>query len=43
MQLIKGQTAPEVWLGAVEHLAGCDELQDFDVFLHIAEPTVLSA
>jgi len=43
MELIKGQTTPEVWLGAVEHLAGCAKSQDFDVFLHIAEPTVLSA
>lgn len=43
MELIKGQTAPAVWLGAVEHLAGCPKTLDFDVFLHIAEPTVLSA
>ncbi|MEN6543670.1 hypothetical protein [Parvibaculum sp.] len=43
MELIKGQTAPAVWLDAVEHLAGCAKTQDFDVFLHIAEPTVLSA
>lgn len=43
MKLIEGQTAPRVWLGAVEHLADCPETQDFDVFLHVAEPTVLSA
>jgi hypothetical protein len=43
MELIKGQTAPAVWLGAVEHLAGFPETEDFDVFLHIASPTVLSA
>lgn len=42
MQLIEGQAAPAVWLGAVEHLTRCTDTQDFDVFLHIAEPTVLS-
>jgi hypothetical protein len=40
MELIKGQTAPSVWLMAVEHLEGDQE--DFDVILHVAEPTVLS-
>lgn len=43
MELIKGQTAPEVWLAAVEHLAKQPDVEDFDVILHIAEPTVLSA
>src|SRR5580658_4699075 len=42
MELIKGQTAPQVWLAAVEHLSGCTKAEDLDVFLHIAEPTVLS-
>jgi hypothetical protein len=42
MELIKGQTAPEVWLAAVEHVAEQPNVEDFDVFLHIAEPTVLS-
>lgn len=42
MELIKGQTAPAVWLAAVEHLTGCSDAEDFDVFLHIEEPTVLS-
>jgi len=42
MELIKGQTAPAVWLAAVEHLNGCPDGEDFDVFLHVAEPTVLS-
>jgi hypothetical protein len=43
MELINGRTAPEVWLAAVEHLTRCSDTEDFDVFLHIAEPTVLSA
>lgn len=42
MELIKGQTAPEVWLAAVEHVAQQPDDEDFDVFLHIAQPTVLS-
>ena len=42
MELIKGQTAPEVWLAAVEHVAKQSNSEDFDVFLHIAQPTVLS-
>jgi hypothetical protein len=42
MELIKSQTAPAVWLAAVEHLNGCPKQEDFDVFLHVAEPTVLS-
>ena len=43
MDLIKGQTAPAVWLAAVEHLAGCPAAEDFDVFLHVEQPTVLTA
>ncbi len=43
MELIQRQTAPAVWLAAVEHLTKCDDTEDFDVILHIAEPTVLSA
>jgi hypothetical protein len=42
MELIKGQTAPSVWLAAVKHLEGCPDQEDFDVILHVAEPTVLS-
>lgn len=42
MQLIKGVSSPSVWLAAVEHVAAQRHAQDFDVFLHIAEPTVLS-
>jgi len=43
MELIKGQTSPEVWLAAVEHVKSCSDYEDFDVFLNIAEPTVLSS
>lgn len=42
MELIKGQTVPEVWLRAVEHVSKQPNAEDFDVFLHIAQPTVLS-
>lgn len=42
MELIKGQTVPEVWLAALEHVAKQPDAEDFDVFLHIAQPTVLS-
>lgn len=42
MELIKGQTAPEVWLAAVEHVARQPNVEDLDVFLHIAKPTELS-
>jgi hypothetical protein len=42
VELIKGQSAPEVWLAAVEHLAGSPGMEDFDVFLHVAQPTALS-
>ena len=42
MELIKGKSAPEVWLAAAEYLAGSPGLEDFDVFLHIAAPTILS-
>lgn len=42
MELIKAQTAPEVWLSAVEHVSVCPDQEDFDVFLNVAEPTVLS-
>jgi hypothetical protein len=43
MELIQGPSAPEVWLGGARHLAASAARQDFDVFLHIATPTVLSA
>jgi hypothetical protein len=42
MELIKGQTAPSVWLAALTHLSRCTNAEDFDVFLHVAEPTVLT-
>ena len=42
MELIKGDTAPSVWLAGVEHLDGCPKGKDFDVILHIRQPTVLS-
>ncbi len=42
MEMIKSQTAPAVWLAAVEYLDDCPNNEDFDVFLHVAEPTVLS-
>lgn len=42
MELIRGQTAPEVWLKAVEHLTRCNKREDYDVILNAAEPTVLS-
>ena len=43
MELIKGNSAPEVWLAGVQHLAARTGREDFDVFLHIVTPTVLSA
>lgn len=43
MKLIEGQTAPAVWLAAVEHVAASPRSEDFDVFLHVLEPTVLSS
>jgi hypothetical protein len=42
MELIKAQSAPAVWLAAVQFLEGCPDHEDFDVILHVAEPTVLS-
>lgn len=42
MELIKARTAPSVWLAAVSHLKACPNQEDFDVILHVAEPTVLS-
>jgi hypothetical protein len=42
MELIKAQTAPSVWFAAASYLQNCDEHEDFDVILHVAEPTVLS-
>lgn len=43
MELIRGQTSPEVWLRAAEYLFGRKPREDFDVFLNVATPTVLSA
>ncbi|MDX8527748.1 hypothetical protein RFM68_24925 [Mesorhizobium sp. MSK_1335] len=42
MQLITGQTSPEVWLKAVEYIAKQPSGEDFDVFLHVEQPTALS-
>ncbi|MET4252968.1 hypothetical protein [Bradyrhizobium sp. LA6.7] len=42
MELIKAQTAPAVWLAAVDYLEGCAGEEDFDVILHVTDPTVLS-
>lgn len=43
MELIRGQTAPSVWVAALEYLDKQPKAIDFDVFLHIEEPTVLTA
>lgn len=43
MKLITGNTAPEVWLQATEHLSSLRPRQDFDVFLHVETPTALSS
>ncbi|TPJ38870.1 hypothetical protein FJ434_22850 [Mesorhizobium sp. B2-5-13] len=42
MQLIKGTSTPEVWLAACEYLRPLPEHEDFDVFLHITDPSPLS-
>jgi hypothetical protein len=42
MKLISGATTPEVWLLAAEHLNSLRPRQDFDVFLHVETPTVLT-
>lgn len=42
MELIRGNTAPAVWLAAAEHVLAQKKGVDFDVILHIAEPTVLT-
>jgi len=42
MEFLKAQTIPEVWLLGVEHLAGLRPREDFDVFLNVATPTVLT-
>ncbi|MFA7585396.1 MAG: hypothetical protein WCY11_04250 [Novosphingobium sp.] len=41
MDLLQGRTIPEVWLKAVRHVDACPKKEDFDVFLHVREPTVL--
>lgn len=43
MELLQGRTIPEVWLQAARHVRGCPKQEDFDVFLHVREPTVLDA
>lgn len=42
MELIKGQTSPAVWLAGLEYLNTLPKAEDFDVILHVSEPTVLS-
>lgn len=42
MDLLRGRTTSEVWLLGTEHLARQRPREDFDVFLNIATPTVLS-
>jgi hypothetical protein len=41
MELLQGRAIPEVWLKAVRHVDACPHQEDFDVFLHVREPTVL--
>ena len=43
MELIRRNTAPSVWLAAVEHLENQPSREDFDVILHVEQPTVLSS
>lgn len=43
MELLQGRTIPEVWLKAVQHVHACPHHEDFDVFLHVREPTILEA
>jgi len=44
MEMIRDhKTAPSVWLAAVEYLRGCPHEEDFDVILHVPQPTVLTA
>ena len=42
MELLKAQTIPEIWLLGVEYLASLKPREDFDVFLNVATPTVLT-
>ncbi len=42
MELIKGKSTPEVWLAACEYLAKTTDHEDFDVILHITNPSPLS-
>lgn len=42
MELLRGGTAPMVWLLGAEHLFSRKPRDDFDVFLNVATPTVLS-
>lgn len=42
MHLIKGTSIPEVWLAACEYLQTGPGHEDFDVFLHITDPSPLS-
>lgn len=42
MELIRGTSAPEVWLAACEYLQKMPDHEDFDVILHITAPSPLS-
>ena len=42
MELIRGESTPEVWLRACEYLAKTKDHDDFDVILHITDPSPLS-
>lgn len=42
MELFKRKTVTEAWLAGVEHLNSQPRGEDFDVLLHVSEPTVLS-
>ncbi|MER9056691.1 hypothetical protein [Mesorhizobium sp. M0910] len=42
MELIKGTSTPEVWLAACEYLQRMPGHEDFDVILHITNPSPLS-
>lgn len=43
MELIRRDTSPSLWLAAVEHLDKLKTSEDFDVILHVSQPTVLTA
>ncbi|TBA72920.1 thymidylate synthase family protein [Rhizobium ruizarguesonis] len=42
MELIRGTSTPEVWLAACEYLVEKPNHEDFDVILHVRDPSPLS-